>query len=541
MIERKHKVYLQNFVERNMHILPQPKKIERLNGSFCIDKNCDIHTNPLFLSQANRFAELVENCCGFRPSVVEDMESSRVIFNLDENYRHEQYSVMISDGVATVIAGDEAGCFYAVETLRQLLSLDFKQEIVSCENCYLTDQPKFGYRGLMLDVCRHFFGVDTVKTIIDLMARLKMNKLHLHLSDDQGFRMEIKKYPLVNTIGSVRGGSEVVSDGKRYVDEIPHEGYFTQDELRGLVAYAQERHIDIVPEFDVPGHCIALIAAYPELSCSGKVTEVRKKWGISKDILCAGNDKVYEVVRDILDEICDVFPSEYIHLGGDEAPKERWCNCKLCKQRLSELKLGSFEKLQTYMVECFREHLAEKGRKVICWNDGLGDDANGEIVSQVWWVHGCAKRAATKQINNGRKAIMSATPYVYFDYPYSVTPLKKTLSYNPLGGVRASARENVLGVEGALWTEYVADTDKLFFNLLPRLDVLAECAWGYHTNKFFRYLREKFAVYSALGLTFNGNINDNGPIKRRTTTRKFWYENSNVEVDAYKAAHADKD
>lgn len=282
----------------------------------------------------------------------------------------------------------------------------------------------------------------------------------------------------------MRGGSEVVSDGKRYVDEIPHEGYFTQDELRGLVAYAQERHIDIVPEFDVPGHCIALIAAYPELSCSGKVTEVRKKWGISKDILCAGNDKVYEVVRDILDEICDVFPSEYIHLGGDEAPKERWCNCKLCKQRLSELKLGSFEKLQTYMVECFREHLAEKGRKVICWNDGLGDDANGEIVSQVWWVHGCAKRAATKQINNGRKAIMSATPYVYFDYPYSVTPLKKTLSYNPLGGVRASARENVLGVEGALWTEYVADTDKLFFNLLPRLDVLAECAWGYHTNKF---------------------------------------------------------
>ena len=359
-----------------MHILPQPKKIERLNGSFCIDKDCKIYADPTYVKEASRLADLVSDCCGFRPEFADSMEGATVIFSHNDSYVKEQYSVMISDGVATASCGDDRGCFYAVETLRQLLSLDFAQETVSCENCYIEDMPKAGYRGLLVDVCRHFFGVDTLKKIIDLMARVKLNKLHLHLSDDQGFRMEIKQYPLLTEVGSVRGGSEVVREGKRFVEEVPHEGYFTQEQLRDLVAYAAERKIDIVPEFDIPGHCMAMIAAYPELSCSGKPMEVRKKWGISKDILCAGNDKVYEVVRNVLDEICDVFPSEYIHLGGDEAPKERWCNCKLCKQRMSELKLGSFDALQTYMVEQFRAYLAEKGRKVICWNDGLAENAN---------------------------------------------------------------------------------------------------------------------------------------------------------------------
>lgn len=520
-----------------MHIIPQPKKIERLNGSFCIDADCRIHANPLFVAQAQRFASLVEASCGFLPTVTDELEQSRIIFNLDETYPVEQYSVMISDGVATVIAGNEVGCFYAVETLRQLLNLDYPQQTASCENCYIYDAPKFAYRGLMLDVCRHFFGVDTVKTTIDLMARNKMNKLHLHLSDDQGFRMEIKKYPLVNEIGSVRGGTEAVHDGKRYVDETPYGGYFTQQQLRDIVAYAAERQIDVIPEFDVPGHCVALIAAYPELSCNGKITEVRKKWGISKDILCAGNDKVYQVVCDILDEICDVFPSEYIHLGGDEAPKERWCNCKLCKQRLSDLKLGSFDKLQTHMVEEFRRHLAEKGRKVICWNDGIDETTNGDIVSQFWLGKKVSDR--TRYPNGGRKTIMSPFFYTYFDYPYAMTPLRKTLSLDPLKGVKNSAKDNVWGVEGTLWSEYIEDDDKLFFHMLPRLDVLSECAWGYHTHKFFPYLKEKLALYDRLGLTYNGNIGKQGVFKRGGIVKTWWNKEKNVEFDKYKVTRKD--
>ncbi len=515
-----------------MHIIPQPKKIERLSGIFCIDKDCKIYTDADYTDEVVRFVDLVADCCGFRPEFVDAMENATVIFSHNETYGNSRYSVMISDGVATASCGDATGCFYAVETLRQLLSLDFPQETVSCENCYIEDQPKVGYRGLLVDVCRHFFGMDTLKQIIDLMARVKLNKLHLHLSDDQGFRMEIKQYPLLTEVGSVRGGTEVLRDGKRFVENVPHEGYFTQDQLRELIAYAAARKIDIVPEFDIPGHCVAMIAAYPELSCNGKPIEVRKKWGISKDILCAGNDKVYEVVCNILDEICDVFPSEYIHLGGDEAPKERWCNCKLCKQRLSDLKLGSFDELQTYMVEQFRAYLAEKGRKVICWNDGLTENANSEIISQVWLPNTTA--AGARQTNKGRKTIFSPCQNLYFDYPYAVTPLDKTLKFNPFKGIKSSARDNVLGVEGALWTEYVCTEEKLFFNLLPRLDALAECAWGYHTRKFHAYLREKFALYQRLGLAFNSNTGKQMFFARASVVKKFRTVDADVELNAYK-------
>lgn len=514
-----------------MHIIPQPKKIERLSGSFCINKDCKIYADPTYVKEASRLADLVSDCCGFRPEFADSMEGATVIFSHNDSYVKEQYSVMISDGVATASCGDDKGCFYAVETLRQLLSLDFAQETVSCENCYIEDQPKVGYRGLLVDVCRHFFGMDTLKKIIDLMARVKLKKLHLHLSDDQGFRMEIKQYPLLTEVGSVRGGTEVVRDGKRFVEEVPHEGYFTQDQLRELIAYAAARKIDIVPEFDIPGHCVAMIAAYPELSCSGKPMEVRKKWGISKDILCAGNDKVYEVVRNVLDEICDVFPSEYIHLGGDEAPKERWCNCKLCKQRMSDLKLGSFDELQTYMVEQFRAYLAEKGRKVICWNDGLNENANSEIISQVWLPNTTA--AGARQANKGRKTIFSPFFNLYFDYPYAMTPLNKTLTFNPFKGIKPAARENVLGVEGAIWTEYVATEDKLFFNILPRLDALAECAWGYHTHKFYAYLREKFALYKQLGVTFNSEVGKQMLFARAGIVKKFRTADADVELNAY--------
>ena len=520
-----------------MHILPQPKKIERLKGSFCLEDGSNIYCDELFRAEAQRFADLVEACGGFRPQLVDDIQRAKVIFSRDDKHAAEQYSVMISDGVATVTCSTTTACFYAVETLRQLLSLDFPQATPGCENCYIEDQPKFAYRGLLLDVCRHFFGVETVKKVIDLMARVKLNKLHLHLSDDQGFRMEINRYPLLNQVGSFRSGSEVVRDGKRFVEDVPHGGYYTQQQLRDIVAYAASRKIDVIPEIDIPGHAMAMVASYPELCCTGKSAEVRTSWGISKDILCAGNDNVYQFVQNVLDEVCDVFPSEYIHLGGDEVPKERWCNCKLCKQRMSDLKLGGFAQLQTYMVEQFRAYLQQKGRKVICWNDGLDEKANGEIVSQAWAPQ--FTRQAIKFVNKGRKTIMSPYFYLYFDYPYAMTPLQKTLSYNALKGVKPSARDNVLGVEGTVWTEYIANEEKLFFNLLPRLDALAVCGWGYHTRKFMSYLREKFAVYQQQGVMFNSNLGKKVLFARLDTIRKFRKMDADVELIRYKKKFVD--
>lgn len=522
-----------------MHILPQPKKIDRLNGNFCFDKDCKIYSDEVFLGEAQRFASLVSNCCGFVPQFADDITQATLVFSFDDKHLPSQYSVMISDGVATVTCSDSTACFYAVETLRQLLSLDFVQESVSCENCYIEDMPKFAYRGLMLDVARHFFHVETVKQVIDLMSRVKMNVLHLHLCDDQGFRMEIKKYPLLTQVGSVRIGSEVVRDGKRYVDDEVHHGFYTQEQLRDIVDYAAQRKINVIPEIDVPGHTVAMLAAYPQLGCNGTEMEVRKKWGISKDILCAGNDNTYQFVKDILDEVCDVFPSKYIHLGGDEAPKDRWCNCKLCKQRMSELKLGGFDKLQTYMVEQFRQYLQAKGRTVICWNDGIADNTNAQVVSQAWLPGSMSQ--AVRQVNRGRQTIMSPVFKLYFDYPYAMTPLDKTLKFNPLRGVKANARDNVLGVEGTLWSEYICNDDKLFFNMLPRLDALAECAWGYRTRKFYTYLREKFALYQQLGVTFNSNVGKQTCFSCWATVRKFRKQDADVELHAYQSKQSNRD
>lgn len=515
-----------------MHILPQPQKYVKVNGSFSVNDTTKIYSDEAFLDEARRFADIVKCSCGFELQFVDAIEDAQVIFSRNDKYGDEQYFLMIANGVASVTCNTTTGCFYAVETLRQLLDADFAHDELTCNNCYVEDNPKFAYRGLMLDVCRHFFDVATVKTIIDLMARSKLNRLHLHLSDDQGFRVQIDKYPLLNQIGSRRDGSEVLQNGVCFVDDVPVEGYYTKADIAELVAYAKQRKIEIVPEIDVPGHAVAMLAAYPQHSCLGAELEVRRKWGISKEILCAGNDATISFVCDILDEVAQMFPYEYIHLGGDEAPKDRWCNCPQCKARLAELKLSDFDGLQTYFVEQLRAHLAQQGKTVICWNDGVHDNADISIISQVWFP-GSRKRGA-RQANNGRKIIMSPFFHMYFDYPYGMTPLTKTHGFNALRGVKREARDNVLGVEGTLWTEYIADTDKLYFNLLPRIEALSECAWGYKCAKFGVYVKERYPLYEKLGLRHNKHHSKGNLLVRAAAMRKFFKHDPNAELNKYK-------
>lgn len=513
-----------------MNIIPQPKKFEKICGSFKIDGDCFIFCNEQFKVQAERLVRMIESSVNVNVEFTDEIDSAKIIFSKYEECGKEDYFVMLSQDILTVKFSDMTGCFYAVETLRQLFGLDKKREIISCDNCYIEDSPKFSHRGLLIDVCRHFYGSDVLKQIIDLMSQVKLNKLHLHLSDDQGFRVQIDKYPLLNTVSSSRDGSEVVRNGKRYVEELPHGGFLTKDEIRELVVYAAERQVDIIPEIDIPGHSVAALAAYPEFCCTGQVTEVRKQWGISKDILCAGNDSTYDFVRDILDEVSDLFPSEYFHLGGDEAPKDRWCNCKLCRERLSELQLQNFDELQTHMVEVFRKYLESKGKTVICWNDGLTASSDKEIVSQVWKP--LADNDGVKDANSGRKVIMSQHFNLYFDYPYAMTPLCKTLRFKPLKGVNKANSQNVLGVEGCLWTEYVDSSDKLFFNLLPRLDALAEVAWGYRSKNFAKRLKNRMETYDNLGLIYNGKALN---IKKRKfgVIKKYLNKDANIELNVY--------
>ena len=510
-----------------MKILPNPQKSENISGTFFIDVNSKVYTDGSFDKQAKRFVDLVEGSCDFRLQFTSVIEEAQIIFNRGELCPTEGYVVMISQGVATVTASTEIGCFYAVETLRQIFNLDVKQESVTCANCYVEDAPKFEYRGLLVDVCRHFFGVETLKQIVELMSQVKLNKLHLHLSDDQGFRLQIDKYPLLTTVGSNRQGTEVVKDGKRYVDENAYGGFLTKDDVRALVQYASERNVEVIPEIDVPGHFVAALAAYPEFSCTGNVSEVRKTWGISKDILCAGNDASYQFICDILDEVVELFPSQYVHLGGDEVPKDRWCNCRLCRERMSELKLNDYDELQTYMVEQFRKHLEEKGKTVICWNDGITKSSATEIVSQVWQPF--KQKSAASKAKTGRKVIISPYFYTYFGLPYALTPLSKTLKLNPFKGVPLSARQNVLGIEGTVWTEYVDTPEKLFFHLLPRLDALSECAWGYRKSGFNKRLAKRLSLYDSLGLSYNAQATKRKVVGRLTTVKHFFKKDSDVE------------
>lgn len=510
-----------------MKSIPKPQKCDKLGGVFTITNETVFFCDERFVKQAKRFAQIVQESCGFAPSFTDEISHAHVIFTYNEKCRSEEYYLMIAEGLATVSASDEKGCFYAVETLRQLFAADFPHETLCCNNCYIQDSPKFSYRGLSVDICRHFFPVEVLKQIVELMSRVKLNKLHLHLSDDQGFRLEIKKYPLLNSVSCHRDGSEVVENGKRFVDDVPVDGYLTAADVKELVSYAAERQIDVIPEIDIPGHAVAMLAAYPQFSCEGAELAVRKKWGISKDILCAGNEETYEFVKDILDEVCQLFPSEYIHLGGDEVPKDRWCNCKKCREKLSELKLANFDQLQTYMVEQFRRYLQEKGKTVICWNDGVAKNASLEIVSQVWKPFTRGKGAM--QANKNRKVIMSPFFRMYFDYPYAMTPLKKSLRFNPLKGVKKSKQKYVLGVEGTIWTEYISSKEKLFFNLLPRMAALAECGWGNVGRDFAKRLNSYTALYDKMGLVYNKHTSHG--VRNAVNIRAFFKTDPDVELN----------
>lgn len=509
-----------------MYILPRPQKVERLAGQFVIDDTTKVFCHPDFQSVAQFFVSQVKSCNGLELQFSNDIQDSQIHFVWEQGFPNEGYQINISQSCLTVSATTQQGCFYAVQSLCQAFDLFVPHQTISTINYYVEDYPRFAYRGLHFDICRHFFGVETIKQIIDLMSQVKLNKLHLHLTDDQGFRVQIDKYPKLTEIGSVRAGSEVVRDGERFVDDVEHSGYLTKADVKEIVDYAAAHFVDVIPELDVPGHMVAALAAYPEYSCTGKVTEVRKNWGISNDILCAGNEDTYQFVCDILDEICEMFPSEYIHLGGDEAPKQRWCNCSKCVEKMAELKFDSFDQLQNYMLEFFVSYLTQAGKKVICWNDGIQPQTSPEVISQVWKP--LTTKQGKKQANQGRQTIMSPFFRMYFDYPYAMTPLKKTLRFNPLKGVKKHARQNVLGVEGTVWTEYIQDTDKLFFNLLPRLDALANCAWSGIRSNFANALQGRFQLYQQLGLTHNHRA-----LKQRRnlrTTKKFFKHDANVEV-----------
>lgn len=429
----------------------------------------------------------------------------------------EAYKLIVNDKRVCISGASEAGVFYGIQTLRK--SLPVAQDInVNLSAVEIYDKPRFAYRGAMLDVARHFYTVDEVKTFIDMLALHNINRFHWHLTDDQGWRIEIKKYPKLMSVASERKETVVGRWYSGIYDGKPYGGYYTQDELRDVIDYAAKRHITIIPEVDLPGHMQAALTAYPELGCTGGPYEVRTIWGVSQDVLCVGNDFTLQFVKDVLSEVADIFPSEYIHIGGDECPKVRWEKCPKCQERIKSLELKSDAKhtkeqrLQSYMIQEAAKYLKEKGKRIIGWTEIL----EGGLVPDATLMSWIGESGGIEAAHQHHDVIMTPNTYLYFDYyqskkvedePLAIggyLPIEKTYNYEPMPKeLTKEEQQYIKGVQANLWTEYIPVFSQVQYMVLPRLGAAAEVQWTDPSKKdykdFLRRVPHLVAVYDCYG------------------------------------------
>lgn len=438
----------------------------------------------------------------------------------------EAYKLIVNDKRVCISGASEAGVFYGIQTLRK--SLPVAQDInVNLSAVEIYDKPRFAYRGAMLDVARHFYTVDEVKTFIDMLALHNINLFHWHLTDDQGWRIEIKKYPKLMSVASERKETVVGRWYSGIYDGKPYGGYYTQDELRDVIDYAAKRHITIIPEVDLPGHMQAALTAYPELGCTGGPYEVRTIWGVSQDVLCVGNDFTLQFVKDVLSEVADIFPSEYIHIGGDECPKVRWEKCPKCQERIKSLGLKSDAKhtkeqrLQSYMIQEAAKYLKEKGKRIIGWTEIL----EGGLVPDATLMSWIGESGGIEAAHQHHDVIMTPNTYLYFDYyqskkvedePLAIggyLPIEKTYNYEPMPKeLTKEEQQYIKGVQANLWTEYIPVFSQVQYMVLPRLGAAAEVQWTDPSKKdykdFLRRVPHLVAVYDCYGWNYATHVYD---------------------------------
>ena len=424
----------------------------------------------------------------------------------------EGYLLTVSQKGVTILGGSAAGVFYGIQTLRKAV-----KEGPIMNPVVITDAPRFVWRGMHLDCSRHFFSVDFVKKFIDLLALHNMNRFHWHLTDDQGWRIEIKKWPKLISVGSQRSGT-IIGTNSDIDNGIPYGGYYTQEEARDIVRYAQERHITVIPEIDMPGHMLAALASYPELGCTGGPYQVGHYWGVYKDVLCVSNERVYQFVEDVLTEIMDIFPSEVIHIGGDETPTEKWLQCPKCQALQKQLpapqqSAADFEPLtsklsplQAHFTKRVFNFLTSNGRRALGWDEIL-DGSPQDAMIMSW--RGTAPGA--KAAETGHDVVMTPTTYCYFDYQQvkdtqfepsrcgGFIPIEKVYSLDPApDSLSVAAREHILGAQANLWAEYMTNEAMVEYQALPRMSALSEVQWTQPDRKDYDSFKERLTRLTAL-------------------------------------------
>lgn len=508
-------------------IIPAPRSVKVGEGAFnvkgatfCLDEVPD----EASVKMLTAFAEQLSKVSGKTCAVVTG--DAGINFTQSASVPDEGYEMEVREDGVKVTASSFNGFFYAVQTIKQMLPVSIyggkrsAGDVWMLPCCKIQDSPRFGYRGVMIDDCRHFFGKEEVKKILDIMSVYKLNRMHWHLTDDQGWRIEIKRYPKLTEIGSVRAGTQVARDRFKH-DSIPYGGYYTQEDILEVVAYAQDLGITIIPEVDLPGHMVAALTAYPELGCNGGPYEVRTGWGIADEALCPGKEVTFEFLENVLGEIADLFPSEYFNIGGDECKKGEWEKCPDCQARIKALGLKTDEnatkeqRLQNYVTDRVQAFLATKGKKIIGWDEIL----EGELAPGATVMSWRGAKGGIKAAKMGYDVVMAPNNYCYLDYVQSeeideeprgqlhVVTLEKLYSLDPCRDIPEECQHHILGVQGNMWTEYIATPEHFEYMLLPRLTALSEVQWCIPENRELNRFKaavtgHEYPVFEIMGYNY---------------------------------------
>lgn len=506
--------------QKNLNIIPKPNSVEIKKGHFVLNKE------TVILADENSFEaiflkESIKNQTGLELKITDKFTNKNVIqFGIKipdtTNFDREYYELNISKSQIHISAFSFQGVFYGIQTLVQIIPFEKSSEI-KLKEVSISDHPKFQWRGMHLDVCRHFFPKDFIKKYIDYLAMYKMNTFHWHLTDDQGWRIEIKKYPKLTEVGAWRNGSMIGHYTDQTFDNIRYGGFYTQEEIKEIVAYAKERHITIVPEIEMPGHALAALASYPEFSCTGGPFEVGKSWGVFDDVFCP-KDETFTFLENILTEVIALFPSEYIHIGGDECPKVRWKSCPHCQKRIKDENLKDEHELQSYFIQRIEKFVNSKGRKIIGWDEILegGLAPNAAVMS---WRGTEGGIAAAKQKHF---VVMSPGSHCYFDHyqgepknePIAFggyTNVEKVYSFNPIPKeLSEDESKYILGAQANVWTEYINTPQHVEYMLFPRIAALSEVIWGTSNSKEYKEFEKRlishFEIYDKKGINYSKAI-----------------------------------
>lgn len=511
------RVFSQSNNDTLLPIIPKPEKITINSGLFVLSSSTKIvsrvvsskNQNVDIADEANHIKEYLKQSYNLDLQIVNSVpaDGNYIISKEPHNDlgNKESYELTIDQKhISIVAASDGAGNFYAFQTLIQLLPTE-KSNSLSLPCVQIKDSPRFQWRGMHLDVCRHFYPVSFIKKYIDLIALYKMNTFHWHLTEDQGWRIEIKKYPKLTEVGAWRKGTMVGPYSDQKFDSMPYGGFYTQEEIKDIVAYAAKRHVTIVPEIEMPGHSVAAIASYPWLSCTGKKIDVEKGWGVFEDVYCT-KDSVFSFLQDVLDEVMALFPGKYIHIGGDECPKTRWKECVHCQMMIKQHNLKDEHELQSYFVQRIEKHVNAKGKQIIGWDEILegGLAPNAAVMS---WRGTEGGITAAKQKHN---VVMSPGSHCYFDHyqaspsdePLAIggyTPLEKVYAYEPIPSeLKPEEQPYVQGAQANVWTEYILNEKQVEYMAVPRMSALAEVLWTKPENKnetdFLNRLQKHFLL-----------------------------------------------